>query len=56
MKSKKDPTLSKSYSLDVAFSSATRSLPKSAGQPIYAMGYGFSEFPGSIWEGKGKAL
>jgi hypothetical protein len=55
MKRKKDPTTPKSYSLDVAFSSATRSLPKQGNQPIYAMGYGFSEFPGSIWEGKGQA-
>jgi hypothetical protein len=56
MKRKKEPLLTlKSYSLDVAFSSATRSLPKQGSQPIYAMGYGFSEFPGGIWEGKGQA-
>ncbi len=55
MKSKKtDPILLESYSLDVAFSSATRSLPKTAGQPIFAMGYGFSKFPGTIWQGKGQ--
>lgn len=54
MKSKKDPTVPKSYSLDVAFSSATLSLPDNDGQPIFAMGYGFSAFPGAIWKGKGQ--
>ncbi|MBC8029685.1 MAG: hypothetical protein H7Z16_06205 [Pyrinomonadaceae bacterium] len=54
-KSKTDPIIPKSYSLDVAFSSATRSLPKQGQQPIYAMGYGFSEFPGRVWEGKGQS-
>jgi hypothetical protein len=39
------------YSLDVAFSSTTRSLPNNSSQPILAMGYGFSEqTPGSTWQ------
>ena len=50
------PTLPISYSLDVAFSSATRSLPDSGGAPIYAMGYGFSAFPGGVWKGRGQSI
>jgi len=39
------------YSLDVAFSSTTRSLPNNSSQPILAMGYGFSEqAPGGTWQ------
>jgi hypothetical protein len=44
------------YSLDVAFSSTTRSLPNNAQQPILAMGYGFSALPpGGSWEEEGQA-
>jgi hypothetical protein len=43
------------YSLDVAFSSTTRSLPNQSNQPILAMGYGFSEQPqGGVWTGEGQ--
>ncbi len=43
-----------SYSLDVAFSSAT--TPLTAG-PILAMGFGFAELiPGELWQGSGQGM
>ena len=45
------------YSLDVAFSSTTRSLPNNSSQPILAMGYGFSEqAPGGTWLPQGQEI
>jgi hypothetical protein len=45
------------YSLDVAFSSTTRSIPNNSTQPILAMGYGFSEqAPGGSWEEEGQGV
>jgi len=45
------------YSLDVAFSSTTRSIPNNSSQPILAMGYGFSEqAPGSSWGEQGQGV
>jgi len=45
------------YSLDVAFSSTTRSLPNNSNQPILAMGYGFSEQPaGGTWHEQGQGV
>ena len=45
------------YSLDVAFSSTTRSLPNNSTQPILAMGYGFSEqAPGGSWQEEGQGV
>jgi hypothetical protein len=45
------------YSLDVAFSSTTRSLPNNSDQPILAMGYGFSEqAPGGNWQPQGQNI
>jgi hypothetical protein len=45
------------YSLDVAFSSTTRSIPNNASQPILAMGYGFSkQDPGGSWHEKGQGV
>lgn len=47
-----------SYSLDLAFSSQTQSIPSNAQQPIYSMGFGFSQLsglPGSSWTEKGQA-
>jgi len=45
------------YSLDVAFSSTTRSLPGNSNQPILAMGYGFSEqAPGKTWHEMGQGV
>jgi hypothetical protein len=42
-----------SYSLDVAFSSAAQPLSKK--DPIFAMGFGFSELiPGDHWKGTGQ--
>lgn len=47
-----DPVAPPSYSLDVAFSSATQPL---TGDPILAMGYGFAELlPGEPWKGSGQ--
>jgi hypothetical protein len=43
------------YSLDVAFSSTTRSIPNNSSQPMLAMGYGFSEqAPGGSWQEEGQ--
>ena len=45
------------YSLDVAFSSTTRSIPNNSTQPILAMGYGFSEqAPGGSWQEEGQGV
>jgi hypothetical protein len=45
------------YSLDVAFSSTTRSIPNNSAQPILAMGYGFSEqAPGGSWQEEGQGV
>ena len=45
------------YSLDVAFSSTTRSIPKNSSKPILAMGYGFSEqAPGGSWQEEGQGV
>lgn len=45
------------YSLDVAFSSTTRSIPNNSAQPILAMGYGFSEqAPGGTWQEEGQGV
>ena len=45
------------YSLDVAFSSTTRSLPNNSTKPILAMGYGFSEqAPGGSWQEEGQGV
>ena len=45
------------YSLDVAFSSTTRSIPNKSTQPILAMGYGFSEqAPGGSWQEEGQGV
>jgi hypothetical protein len=45
------------YSLDVAFSSTTRSIPNKPTQPILAMGYGFSEqAPGGSWQEEGQGV
>jgi hypothetical protein len=45
------------YSLDVAFSSTTRSIPNNSNQPILAMGYGFSEqAAGSTWHEMGQGV
>lgn len=45
------------YSLDVAFSSTTRSIPNKPTQPILAMGYGFSEqAPGGSWKEEGQGV
>jgi len=45
------------YSLDVAFSSTTRSIPNNSNQPILAMGYGFSEqAAGGTWHEKGQGV
>ena len=45
------------YSLDVAFSSTTRSIPNNSTQPILAMGYGFSELePGGTWQEEGQGV
>ena len=45
------------YSLDVAFSSTTRSIPNNSTQPILAMGYGFSEqAPGGSWKEEGQGV
>jgi hypothetical protein len=45
------------YSLDVAFSSTTRSIPNNSTRPILAMGYGFSEqAPGGSWEEEGQGV
>ena len=45
------------YSLDVAFSSTTRSLPNNSTRPILAMGYGFSEqAPGGSWQEEGQGV
>ena len=50
-------TTSTSYSLDVAFSSTTRSLPGNSNQPMLAMGYGFSEqAPGGNWGEQGQGV
>ena len=47
-------SLPKSYSLDVAFSSATQALQ--SGQPVFSMGFGFSEVNvGGTWRGDGQA-
>jgi hypothetical protein len=47
-----DPVAPTSYSLDVAFSSATQPL---TAEPILAMGYGFAELlPGELWKGTGQ--
>ena len=46
-----------SYSLDVAFSSTTRSMPNNSSAPILAMGYGFSEqAPGGSWGPEGQGV
>jgi len=46
--------MAKSYSLDVAFSSATQALQ--SGQPVFSMGFGFSEVnAGGTWRGDGQA-
>ena len=46
-----------SYSLDVAFSSTTRSLPGNSRQPMLAMGFGFSALPpGGSWEEEGQGV
>jgi len=45
------------YSLDVAFSSTTRSIPNNSTRPILAMGYGFSEqAPGGSWHEQGQGV
>jgi hypothetical protein len=45
------------YSLDVAFSSTTRSIPNNSHQPILAMGYGFSEqAAGGTWHEEGQGV
>ena len=50
-------TTSTNYSLDVAFSSTTRSIPNNSSQPILAMGYGFSEQkPGKSWGEQGQGV
>lgn len=50
-------TSSPNYSLDVAFSSTTRSIPNNSNQPILAMGYGFSkQDPGGSWHEKGQGV
>ena len=49
--------MSTNYSLDVAFSSTTRSIPNNSAKPILAMGYGFSEqAPGGTWEEEGQGV
>ena len=49
--------MSTNYSLDVAFSSTTRSIPNNSAQPILAMGYGFSEqAPGGSWQEEGQGV
>jgi hypothetical protein len=51
------PNVPTNYSLDVAFSSTTRSIPNNSNQPILAMGYGFSEQkPGSTWHEQGQGV
>lgn len=50
-------TSSPNYSLDVAFSSTTLSIPNNSSQPILAMGYGFSkQEPGGSWHEKGQGV
>lgn len=45
------------YSLDVAFSSTTRSIPNNSTKPILAMGYGFSQqAPGGSWQEEGQGI
>ncbi len=45
------------YSLDVAFSSTTRSIPNNSTKPILAMGYGFSQqAPGGSWQEEGQSV
>src|SRR4029078_1961438 len=54
---RKDAPMSTNYSLDVAFSSTTRSIPNNSAQPILAMGYGFSEqAPGGSWQEEGQGV
>jgi hypothetical protein len=51
------PNIPTNYSLDVAFSSTTRSIPNNSNQPILAMGYGFSEqAPGGSWGEEGQGV
>jgi len=51
------PNVPTNYSLDVAFSSTTRSIPNNSNQPILAMGYGFSkQIPGGTWHEKGQGV
>lgn len=55
-KKRKAASKSISYSLDVAFSSATQPLSSDPKQPVFAMGFGFSERPaGLTWQGEGQA-